>query len=44
MLDSSRSTPGRRRGLTNTRQSRPIRITKIENKSRRNRRIRIALG
>jgi misacylated tRNA(Ala) deacylase len=29
--------------LANTRQSRPIRITKIENKGRRNRRIRIAL-
>jgi misacylated tRNA(Ala) deacylase len=29
--------------LANTRESRPIRITKIENKGRRNRRVRIAL-
>jgi len=29
--------------LTNTAQSAPIRITKVENKGRRNRRIRIAL-
>ncbi len=29
--------------LTNTSQSTPIRVTKVENKGRRNRRVRIAL-